>query len=119
VLANFRSFASWCVQRDLIDVNPFLGVKKVRETQARDRILSDDELAAAWLSTDESYYGQFVSMLILTGARRSEIGQVRWDWLDTTGTKLTVPRAHMKAKQTHVVHLNVQAQKSDAIHRTD
>jgi integrase len=50
-----------------------------------------------------------VSLLILTGARRSEIGQARWDWLESTGTKLTVPSAHMKAKQTHVIHLNIQA----------
>ena len=52
--------------------------------QPRQRVLSDAELAAVWNGSETLGYpfGPLYQLLLLTGARRSEVGGARWGELD-------------------------------------
>jgi integrase len=60
----------------------------------RDRVLSDDELVAVWNAAGQigSPFGDAIHLLILTGARREEIGQLQWSEIDGNEIKLSGTR---------------------------
>ena len=63
----------------LAEANPVIGTNKAAgEIKARDRVLTDNELATVWNGLPENDYGRIVHLLILTGCRRDEIGSLRW-----------------------------------------
>ena len=71
----------WAMQRGLVEGNPVIGTPKQTE-KSRDRVLSDDELRAIWKSLNGDDFGAIVRLLILTGQRRSEIGELQWSEVD-------------------------------------
>ena len=52
------------------------------QPKRRDRVLPDAELAAVWNACGNDTYGKIVKLLILTGARREEVGGMLWSELD-------------------------------------
>jgi integrase len=52
------------------------------QPKRRDRVLSDAELAAVWNACGNDTYSKIVKLLILTGARREEVGGMLWSELD-------------------------------------
>lgn len=73
------AFFKFCEGRDLIAVSPARGVKRIA-TSERERVLSDNELAAVWNAADKinGSFGAFTKLLILSGARRNEIAKLEW-----------------------------------------
>ena len=55
-----------------------IGTNKHDDAEARDRVLTDAELAAVWNAAPDNEYGRIVKLLMLTGQRRDEIGSLRW-----------------------------------------
>jgi integrase len=98
VFAQLSSFLSWCVAKDLVAANPCHGVRKPVIRVARDRILADDELAAVWhAATQDGYpFGTAVQLLILTGARRSEVFEAPWREFDLVERLWTIPSQRAK-----------------------
>jgi integrase len=80
VHAYVHRFFRWCVGRDILEESPATDLPKPGVEIARDRVLSDVELAAVWNAAGELAwpFGDAVRLLILTGARREEIGGLRW-----------------------------------------
>ena len=69
-------------------------------------VLSDAELAAVWgRRTLEPPYGAFIKLLVLTGARRSEISGIRWQEIDFAGKAFTLPKSRSKNGREHVFAL--------------
>ncbi|HHS93899.1 MAG TPA: hypothetical protein ENK63_00945 [Rhodobacterales bacterium] len=66
----------------------------------RDRLLSDDEIAAIW-HTDQRPYSDIVKLLILTGQRRNQIWRYNPAWKDDD--VLTFPSDVMKSKRPHTI----------------
>ncbi|MCH9625807.1 MAG: Tyrosine recombinase XerC [Chlamydiales bacterium] len=65
--------------------NPFLKVPKLKEPKGRDRILSDNETAALLQACKESaspYLYLIVRIALATGARKSEIMNLKWSDID-------------------------------------
>jgi integrase len=98
----------FAVQRKLRDDNPARGIKKppVRKLQ---RFLSDAELgalAAAMKAYVESggniYPAAAIRLLALTGARRSEILNLRWREVDLDRGLLVLPDSKTGAKLIHL-----------------
>ena len=69
----------------------------------RSRILSDDELRAVYLAADSSVFGSIVRLCILLGQRRSEIGSLRWDWIDREARTIAFPAEVIKNNRVHVI----------------
>ena len=80
VQAYVHRFFRWCVGRGILETNPAADLPKPGAASKRDRVLSDEELATAWHAAEKmgGPHGGVIQLLILTGARREEIGQLRW-----------------------------------------
>jgi len=80
------------------------------EERTRERVLSSDELAAIWRATSGlTSHDAIVRLLILTAARKSEVGGLAWAELDRDRALWTVPAARYKTKREHEVPLSRQA----------
>src|SRR5271169_6558246 len=85
-LKSIKTFMRWCVGRAILDQSPAEGVPSPAKEVARDRVLSDDELARVILAARQvdDRYGGIVELLALTGQRREEVARLAWDELDLT-----------------------------------
>src|SRR5262245_14664965 len=81
--------------------------KIIGAKEPRTRVLTDDELRALWKASGRINYplGPLVRMLILTGQRKSEVAEARWNEIDLEQKVWNIPVARMKAKAAHVVPL--------------
>jgi integrase len=89
--------------------NPTLGLSTAPDVQ-RDRFLSPEEthrLIAA-IETDENRTAaQAIMLLLLTGGRRNEITQAKWDFINWDRRTLLVPLS--KSGKPRAIALNAQA----------
>ena len=79
VRAHLHRFFVWCVARGYIDANPMMYLPKPGAERKRERVLSDRELARVWEASEKIGWpvGAAIQLLILTGARRQEITELR------------------------------------------
>ena len=95
----------------LIDFSPAEGISSLYREVSRDRVLTDQELAAVILAARRMPppYGLIVEFLALTGQRREEVAQLKWDELDEKTRTWTIPGSRTKNKKAHIVHLSTPA----------
>jgi integrase len=96
----------WALGEGIAEANPVIGTNKPAEAPPRDRVLSDDELAAIWHAAGENDYGRIVRLLILTGARREEIGGLTWNEIDLKERLIRLPAERSKNHRAHEVPLS-------------
>ena len=77
-MPSCRAFFVWALQAGLAEANPVVGTLKPKDSQPRERVLSDAELAAIWKACGDDDHGRCIKLLILTGCRRQEIGGMCW-----------------------------------------
>jgi integrase len=99
------------VGRAILDQSPAEGVPLPAKEVARDRVLSDDELARIILAARQvdDRYGGIVELLALTGQRREEVARLAWQELDLTRRVWTIPKSRTKNAKPHVVQLSDQS----------
>jgi integrase len=68
-------------------------------------VLADEELAAIWNACGNDDYGRIVRLLILTGCRRAEIGDMAWSEIDLEAATFTVPARRSKNGRAHTLPL--------------
>lgn len=75
-----QRFFNWCVAMDYLPSTPFAGMPKPSNERSRDRVLTLDELRMIYraVSSLDNAHAAFVRLLILTGQRRSEIANLKW-----------------------------------------
>jgi integrase len=97
-LAALRRMCAWAVERGIIDASPCEKVRAPAAETTRDRVLTDDEICAAWTAFDGAGFpfGSIAQLLLLTGARLREIGEARWQEIDMDAKTLTIPAARAK-----------------------
>jgi integrase len=107
-LKSIKTFLRWCVGRAILDQSPAEGVPLPAKEIARDRVLSDKELAQVVLAARRmgGPYGSIVELLALTGQRREEVARLRWEELDLVQRIWTLPKSRTKNSKEHVVHLS-------------
>jgi len=110
ILRRLKMLFNWAVDRDLIAANPCERIRPPAKTVERDRVLSDQEIAAIWTATHElpTPFGEMYRMFLLTGQRRSEVSTMRW--AEVTGNVWTIPREKVKKDRPHTVPLTPSAQ---------
>jgi integrase len=100
------AFYVWVLAQGLATVNPVVGTVQTPLGPSRERVLSNPELASVWRACDDvGEFGSIVKLLILTGARRSEIGGLCWSELDLDRGVWTLPRERSKNKHSHALPL--------------
>ena len=111
-LAVLSKFFKWLVARDLIESSPCIGVERPYKETPRDRFLDHQELAQLWLAAGApgiGIAGPFVKLLLLVGARRSEIAGMRFDEINEETRTWTLPKERSKNKLAYDVPLSDQA----------
>jgi integrase len=103
LLKTLKTFFRWCVGRAVIDLSPAEGVPSVWRETSRDRVLTDHELAAVILAAQQMSwpFGGIVEFLALTGQRREEVAQLKWDEITETRT-WRIPASKSKNGLAHV-----------------
>ena len=103
VYATLSSFFKWAHKREIISVNPMATVerKDIGKEDARDRVLSDQELAKliAHIRGTNHYDPHLVAvhLLLLTAARTDMIAALRWD--EINGDSISFAGERMKNGQ--------------------
>lgn len=107
VLATISAYFSWLMARGVIEMNPAIKIPRNVE-KPREKCLTDDELRAIWRATASgSDHHRIVRLLLLTGARRSEVGSMRWSEINSN--LWTVPGERMKNGLPHEIPLTEMA----------
>lgn len=104
--STLSKFYAWAIGEGLCDHNPVIGTNKRDENDPRERSLSDAEAAKIWLAASDSDYGRIVKLILLTGCRRTELGDLKWSEIDLGARTITLPRDRTKNHQEHVVPLS-------------
>jgi integrase len=106
--ATLSNFYTWAMQEGIVEANPVIGTNRQTDEKARERVLSDVELAAIWNACNADDYGDIVRLLILTAQRRDEVGAIQRGELDLTrtGRKWTIPSSRTKNGRPHEVPLS-------------
>lgn len=106
---TFKVFFNWAMRRQYITLNPLAALKRPHKSKPRERVLSDDELKTLLTHTRENRdrFNDIVTLLVLTGQRKSEIAQLKWSEIDDD--KLVFPPERTKNKREHVVPLGDMA----------
>jgi len=110
-LAAFRRMCGWAVERGIIDASPCEKVKAPAGEKSRDRVLSDDELRLAWGAFNSTGwpFGPLAQLLVLTGARLREVGEMRWQEVDVAAKTWTIPKERAKNGVAHEIPLSSAA----------
>jgi integrase len=110
-LAVTRRLCAFAVERGVIEASPIVGFRASRETP-RERTLSDEEVRRLWASTApgslhiEPSTRLATRLLLLTGARASEVCAAHWDEIDTNAAEWIIPAARTKNGREHRVPLS-------------
>jgi integrase len=103
---NLSALFGWAMREGLCEQNPVMHTNNPAEgIEARDRVLSDRELAVVWRACGDDDFGRIVKLLILTGCRREEIGGLKWGEIDLETELMTIPGTRTKNHKAHVLGL--------------
>ena len=106
VKASVSAFLVWCIERNYIDANPAMGIKRRAESGSRERVLTEVELVAIWKACGEDDHGRIVRLLMLTGQRRDEFGSLAWGEVDFDARQILLPGERTKNGRAHAVPLS-------------
>jgi integrase len=86
-------------------VNPVAWTNKPDVGKPRERVLSDSELAAIWAACVDDGDGRVTKLLMLTAARRHEVGGMRASEIDVVKGTWSLPKERTKNQRAHVLPL--------------
>lgn len=107
VLAAVRRFWNWCLEQGKAETSPAANIKAPSREVSRDRILSDQEIAAFWRACEQMGwpFGSLFQLLLVTGQREDEVGGMRWSDVDLERALWTLPREASKSDRLNQVPL--------------
>jgi integrase len=100
---------NWAKPLDLITSNPAEDVAKPQpRVKSRERCLNADEITQFWAACEQVGWpvGPIFQLLLLTGQREAEVGEMVWSELDLGNRVWEIPGARTKNGKAHIVHLN-------------
>ena len=105
LFADMRPIFAWALNQGAIEGNPMGGMRGPALSQARDRVLGDDELKAFWHAASEQGwpFENVFKLLLLTGQRREEVAGMRWRELDLDNATWTIAKERCKNGKAHHV----------------
>jgi integrase len=90
---TLRTIFAYAIERELVTINPVVGVSKRKVEIPRDRTLTTDELTALWRAIDRlpQLPRAYFRVVVFTGARRNEVRCMAWSELDLDAGLWHVP----------------------------
>jgi integrase len=105
---TLRVIFAFAIERELINLNPVIGVSKRKVEIPRDRTLTADELAALWQAIEKlpELPRAYFRVVLLTGARRNEVGGMPWSELDLNAGLWRLPAERNKSGRAFEIPLS-------------
>jgi integrase len=123
-----HSVLAFCVQEEMIDANPMVGLARPLALVSRDRLLDEPGLRLVWgialegaeprrqgylnvglAARPEPVMALAIQLLMLTLTRRNEVAGARKEEFDLDAALWVIPAERAKANHQHVVPLSPQA----------
>jgi integrase len=110
-LTRLGALFDWAVEKERLAVSPVAGMKRPTQEQARDRVLTDDEIRWLWSGSDLIGwpFGPMTKLLLLTAQRRDEVAGLTWAEVDSEKSVWTIPGQRAKNGRLHEVQLSAKA----------
>ena len=107
----FTAFSDGPWAEGIIEANAMADLPKPGGETKRDRVLTDDELKAVWKSCRQSWLAIWPRNPIADpdGARREEIGALRWGEIDVDGAQIKLEGSRTKSGHPHTIPLSTRA----------
>lgn len=113
-LTMLRAMLTYAEGHGQIDTNPAQGIQPSQlgatKSAPRDRVLSLSEIKRLWDAIEsarlDTSAAAALKLLILTGQRRGELLQAKWDHIDLDGACWTLPAITTKSRRGHTVYLS-------------
>lgn len=111
VMAYTRKMFSWAIERAVLEVHPFLMMKRPNKEESRERVLSETEIKLFWNNLDDCKMSdpikRALKLILVTGQRPGEVigihrNEINGDWWE-------IPAERSKNKQAHRVFLTATA----------
>ena len=106
---SLSTLFAWAMDRGECSANPTNDIKARSEKVSRTRVLSESELVEIWNATLDDDYGLIVRLLLLTGQRRNEIGDLSRSEVNFSLSQIELPPERTKNSLPHIVPLAPQA----------
>lgn len=95
---SLSAMLGWAVRRELVTDNPVLKIEKIQQ-RAHERFLSPQEIDRLFRAIDAlkgdgrlfEAFGDIIELLLETGARRTEIAELRWTEVDLDRRLIMLP----------------------------
>lgn len=110
-MAVLSKIFSWAMKREIRTDNPVQGIERNAENK-RSRYLTQEEIAYlldALAIHPEQASANAIRLLMLTGARRTEVLAATWGMFDLKAALWVKPSAHTKQKKEHRTPLSAPA----------
>ena len=99
--SNLSALYAWAIGEGLAEINVVVGTNiPDADIGPRERVLEDTEIKAIWNACADDDFSRIIRLLILTGCRRSEIGDLKWSEIDLDTGILTIPGERVKNGRT-------------------
>jgi integrase len=102
---------NFAIQRGVTEINPAYRVPRPTPERQRDRVLSETEIRALWVTLDQEppRIASVFRLALLTAQRRGDVLGLKWDELDLEAGWWTLPASRSKNKLAHRVPLGPKA----------
>lgn len=113
-LTMLRAMLAYAEAHGQIDSNPAQGIQPSQlgatKSAPRDRVLSLEEIKRLWSAIEsarlDASAAAALKLLILTGQRRGELLQAKWQHIDLKEGRWTLPAITTKSRREHAVYLS-------------
>jgi integrase len=111
VLRFIGALGRWAVSEGKLPISPAAGVLPRTAEQPRERVLTDDEIAAFVRACDVLGFpfGPLFKLLLLTGQRLREVAEMEWTEVNLEKHVWEIPGFRCKNGTPHTVHLSEPA----------
>jgi integrase len=111
--SSLTGLFTWLLRRRWITSNPTTTLSPPEKQSKRQRVLTNLEIETFWEACGDGprsasltkSFGEVFRLLLITGARRDEIADLRWVEVSDDGSTLTIPGSRTKNKLDFIIPL--------------
>jgi hypothetical protein len=107
MVSLLRTFFAWAARQEIVATTPCATIDKPANEASRERFLDEDEVRLFWPASERAgMFRDVLRLLLVTGQRECEVGEMRWRQVDLAKRTWTIPGERTKNGKRHEVALS-------------